>query len=106
MFFSKKLGEEGVQQRVGALYEPYSLKRVGRGIVAPHIWLFLRKVLLGIVITGLRGHLLFQITAVTALSIITVAILATLKPYNPPSHTNMHIFNEVGLVIITNLFLT
>lgn len=76
-----RLQEEKMKDRMGVLYEDYSLKRASRGFILINFWFYVRKVSICIIMTKMRGWLILQCAALNATTIVHTSMVSNLAPF-------------------------
>lgn len=99
------LRSPSLQDRIGAAYTGYNLKRVGRSFVALRAITFLQRMCLALIVTQTSELMLVQLCSNFYGILIVTAVFTAIWPNEEPSENRVQLCNQLILLVILCLLL-
>ena len=77
----KKLGTRPIQDRIGAVYSNFEVKKDSRPVLAYLLATIVRRIALGFFVTLGRTNVLAQLLFVNYSSLAMIAVISTVRPF-------------------------
>ena len=91
--------KDNVTERIGVMYEDLDLEKKGKIVLLHPIAGLARRIIFGLVLVFMTEYPLFQVYCLMIVCIVSIIVVAYVKPYPSPSENNWEIINETQVTI-------